>query len=144
MGWRRSGSVFIDSPDAGCLEGVSSVTSSQRVPRVGGEHEWIMRIWFCMGQNFEGPIPEGASGAAVWTGGGDVVGFCGYAPVEGKMKGWASRMAADALNARELELVGMRVPPNLNGLPIRTAGWEGGGPRAVPSGTSSCVVLEPS
>lgn len=118
MGRPRNEAVFMDSPDTGCLEGSSSVTSFQRVPGddpEAGEHRWILTSWFYMGQNMEVAIPDGASGSAVWTEDGDVLGFFRYAPRSGPMKRWASCIAADELMSRFLSLADTAGRPEKHG-----------------------------
>ena len=100
------GVAYLDTSDTGCLEGTASRTLLQRVPGSDMEAErWVMNIWFCIGQEMQGAIPDGGCGSAVWTEDGGVLGFLNYAPREGPMCRWVSCVAADELIGRGLELV---------------------------------------
>lgn len=102
--------VFIDTPNTGCLEGTISVTSFRRMPGGGcdqtSEDQWVLTVWFYMGQESGRAIPDGACGSAVWTASGDVVGFLRHAPMTGLAKGWAACTAADELIDRGFTLFG--------------------------------------
>ncbi len=105
---RRTGdTVYIDSPDTGCIEGTFMKTSFQAVPSDDGspEQHWVFTAWCYGGQDSAINLPEGMCGSAIWSKDGDVWGFFKYAPKEGVMKDWCAGIAADELISRGFALV---------------------------------------
>ncbi|KAK2777182.1 hypothetical protein FQN52_003207 [Onygenales sp. PD_12] len=102
-------SVFLDSPDTGCLAGNFLMTSFQRVASTTEqqpqEEQWVFTIWDYMGQDSADTLPEGMAGSAIWNEDGDVLGFTRYAPKTGIMKDWCAGVASDELINRDFTLV---------------------------------------
>ena len=97
---RRTGDfVFLDLLDTGFPEGSFKITSFQRI-----EQQWVYTIWLYMGQDSADSLLP-VYGSAIWTAGGDVLGFCRYAPKDGPMKNWCAGVAADELIDRGFTIV---------------------------------------
>ncbi|QSS53113.1 hypothetical protein I7I53_00276 [Histoplasma capsulatum var. duboisii H88] len=100
--------IYLDSPDTGCVLGSLLMTSFQRVPiddSFQPNQQWVFTIWNYMEQDMSSTLPERICGSAIWNGDGDVLGFCRYAPKAGVMKDWCAGIAADELINKGYTLV---------------------------------------
>ncbi|KAG5305338.1 hypothetical protein I7I50_05702 [Histoplasma capsulatum G186AR] len=100
--------IYLDSPDTGCVLGSLLMTSFQRVPiddSFQPNQQWVFTIWNYMGQDISSTLPERICGSAIWNGDGDVLGFFRYAPKAGVMKDWCAGIAADELINKGYTLV---------------------------------------
>lgn len=80
--------VYLESPNAGCLEGQIIHSARQRRPPsddafANSEQEWLFRYWIYMGQDSATNMSQSMCGSAMWKTNGDVVDFFQNAPQEG-------------------------------------------------------------
>ncbi|KAI5456426.1 hypothetical protein BGZ63DRAFT_429079 [Mariannaea sp. PMI_226] len=105
---RRGDTVYLDSPDTGCIDGTLMAEAYQRVPTDDPNEpmqNWVFTTWYYMGQDLGESLPPGMCGSPIWTQEGDVIGFFRYAAEGGKMQDWCCGIAANELIDRGFTLV---------------------------------------
>lgn len=98
---RRGDTVYIDTPDTGCMEGLLQRQALRRfASNDPTKPVWVSTKWYYMGQESTDLMSSGMCGCTIWTREGDVVGFFEYAPKDGIMQNWCSGIEAEELIKR--------------------------------------------
>lgn len=103
--YRPGDTLYLDSPDTGCLDGTAMYAGMRRYPSDDPtKQHWVFVDWIYMGQNSAKQLPDGMCGSAVWATNGDVIGFFQYAPKDGLMEDWCAAVGSQELIDRGYSL----------------------------------------